>query len=40
MGFTATPPIPDYDGAGSAKVLFQRSLEGSASRVTHVQPSG
>ena len=26
MGFTVTPPIPDYDGAGSAKVLFQRSL--------------
>jgi ribosomal protein S18 acetylase RimI-like enzyme len=26
MGFTATSPIPDYDGAGSAKVLFQRYL--------------
>jgi ribosomal protein S18 acetylase RimI-like enzyme len=26
MGFTVTPPIPDYDGAGSAKVLFQRRL--------------
>jgi ribosomal protein S18 acetylase RimI-like enzyme len=26
MGFTVTPPIPDYDGEGSAKVLFQRQL--------------
>jgi len=26
MGFTVTPPIPDYDGEGSAKVLFQRRL--------------
>jgi ribosomal protein S18 acetylase RimI-like enzyme len=26
MGFTVTPPIPDYDGAGAAKVLFQRRL--------------
>ena len=26
MGFTVTPPIPDYDGQGSAKVLFQRRL--------------
>jgi ribosomal protein S18 acetylase RimI-like enzyme len=26
MGFTVTPPIPDYDGAGSAKVLFLRRL--------------
>jgi ribosomal protein S18 acetylase RimI-like enzyme len=26
MGFTVTPPIPDYDGAGSAKVFFQRRL--------------
>ena len=26
MGFTVTPPIPDYDGEGSPKVLFQRHL--------------
>ena len=26
MGFTVTPPIPNYDGAGAAKVLFQRRL--------------
>jgi ribosomal protein S18 acetylase RimI-like enzyme len=26
MGFTVTPPIPDYDGEGSAKVLFQCRL--------------
>jgi ribosomal protein S18 acetylase RimI-like enzyme len=26
MGFTVSPPIPDYDGQGSAKVLFQRGL--------------
>jgi ribosomal protein S18 acetylase RimI-like enzyme len=26
MGFTVTPPIPDYDGEGSAKVLFERRL--------------
>ena len=26
MGFTVTPPIPDYDGAGSPKVLFERRL--------------
>jgi ribosomal protein S18 acetylase RimI-like enzyme len=26
MGFTVTPPIPDYDGEDSAKVLFQRRL--------------
>ncbi len=28
MGFTVTPPIPDYDGEGSPKVLFQRRLPG------------
>jgi ribosomal protein S18 acetylase RimI-like enzyme len=26
MGFTVTPPIPDYDGEGSPKVLFRRHL--------------
>jgi predicted GNAT superfamily acetyltransferase len=26
MGFTVTPPIPDYDGANSPKVLFERRL--------------
>jgi ribosomal protein S18 acetylase RimI-like enzyme len=26
MGFTVTPPIPDYDGAGSPKVGFERRL--------------
>jgi ribosomal protein S18 acetylase RimI-like enzyme len=26
MGFTVTPPIPDYDGADSPKVLFERRL--------------
>ena len=26
MGFTVTPPIPDYDGEGSPKVLFERRL--------------
>jgi L-amino acid N-acyltransferase YncA len=26
MGFTVTPPIPDYDGEASPKVLFQRRL--------------
>jgi L-amino acid N-acyltransferase YncA len=26
MGFTVSPPIPDYDGQGSAKVLFRRGL--------------
>jgi ribosomal protein S18 acetylase RimI-like enzyme len=26
MGFTVTPPIPDYDGEGSPKVIFQRRL--------------
>ena len=26
MGFTVTPPIPDYDGADSPKVLFGRRL--------------
>jgi ribosomal protein S18 acetylase RimI-like enzyme len=26
LGFTVTAPIPDYDGAGSAKVLFRRRL--------------
>jgi ribosomal protein S18 acetylase RimI-like enzyme len=28
LGFTVSPPIPDYDGEGSAKVLFQRRLPG------------
>jgi ribosomal protein S18 acetylase RimI-like enzyme len=28
MGFSVTPPIPDYDGEGSPKVLFQRRLPG------------
>ena len=28
MGFTVTPPIPDYDGRDSPKVLFQRRLPG------------
>jgi ribosomal protein S18 acetylase RimI-like enzyme len=26
MGFTVTPPIPNYDGAGAPKVLFERRL--------------
>ena len=26
MGFTVTPPIPDYDGEASPKVLFERRL--------------
>jgi ribosomal protein S18 acetylase RimI-like enzyme len=26
MGFTVTPPIPDYDGDGAPKVLFERRL--------------
>ena len=26
MGFSVTPPIPDYDGEGSPKVLFQRRV--------------
>jgi ribosomal protein S18 acetylase RimI-like enzyme len=28
MGFTVSAPIPDYDGEGSPKVLFQRRLPG------------
>ena len=28
LGFTVSPPIPDYDGEGSPKVLFQRRLPG------------
>jgi ribosomal protein S18 acetylase RimI-like enzyme len=28
MGFTVSPPIPDYDGEGSPKVLFERRLPG------------
>ena len=28
MGFTVTPPIPDYDGDGAPKVLFERPLAG------------
>ncbi len=26
MGFTVTGPVPDYDGPGSAKMLFERRL--------------
>ncbi|HEX4090035.1 MAG TPA: GNAT family N-acetyltransferase [Trebonia sp.] len=26
MGFTVSPPIPDYDGDGAAKVVFERAL--------------
>ena len=26
MGFTVTPPIPDYDGDSAPKVLFERHL--------------
>jgi predicted GNAT superfamily acetyltransferase len=33
LGFTVTPPIPDYDGEGSAKVLFQRRLRLSTSLI-------
>jgi hypothetical protein len=26
MGFTVSPPIPNYDGDSAAKVLFERRL--------------
>jgi L-amino acid N-acyltransferase YncA len=26
MGFTVTPPIPNYDGDGAPKVAFERRL--------------
>jgi predicted GNAT superfamily acetyltransferase len=30
LGFTVTGPVPDYDGLGAAKVVFERRLPGTA----------